>query len=121
MEGALLEYKSADTCNLAIIPVGAPLTLCAHLIHKLNARGFPRSKTPLNLQHLRRILTRTSGKIASKTAYKRCCQDVLPRYLPRFLPKFFQDLTRYFKINKLLSPGFSRGRRIDQKRKVPRM
>ena len=55
----------------------------------VNLGHYPGWKIPLNLQDLRRIVTRTSY------------QDVLPRFLPRF----FQDLTRTYKINKLLSPG----------------
>ena len=66
--------------------------------------SYPGSKIPLILQGLRRILARTSCKssqetykIASKIAYKISCPDVLPR--------FFQDLTRCYKIKKLLSAG----------------
>ena len=79
------------------------------IIGSVLRNGYPGSKIPLNLQDLRRILTRTSCKslqetykIVSKTVHKISAKtDVLPRFLPRF----FQGLTRTYKINKLLSPG----------------
>ena len=56
---------------------------------------LPGSKTPLNLQDLRRILTRTSCeglqetyKVAYKTVYKTSCQDSYQYVLPRFFPDF---------------------------------